>query len=133
MLSQSNGQTVPQFGCSIGKCSDTKVFFVVSLVDTGDAKTRHDGGLQMTCCDLRFALMCPSRRLTGRQASRISQPILGKRQRNVLPLLLKHNHGLRQSARGCGRLLLPLHPRLSNSVIKKKKKNLFFILSHLVG
>ena len=42
MLSQSNGQTVPQFGCSIGKCSDSKVFFV-SLIDTGDAKTRVDG------------------------------------------------------------------------------------------
>ena len=26
MLSQSKGQTVPQFGCSTGKCSD-KVFF----------------------------------------------------------------------------------------------------------
>ena len=24
MLSQSNGQTVPQFGCSTGKCSDSK-------------------------------------------------------------------------------------------------------------
>ena len=27
MLSQSNGQTVPQFGCSIGKCSDSKSVF----------------------------------------------------------------------------------------------------------
>ena len=46
MLSQSNGQTVPQFGCSIGKCSDSKVFFV-SLIDTGDAKTRLGGGPQV--------------------------------------------------------------------------------------
>ena len=38
MLSQSNGQTVPQFGCSAGKCSDSKVFFVVSLVRIGDTK-----------------------------------------------------------------------------------------------
>ena len=52
MLSQSNGQTVPQFGCSTGKCSFTEVFFVVvvfvSLVDTGDAKTRLRGGSQLT-------------------------------------------------------------------------------------
>ena len=27
MLSQNNGQTVPQFGCSIGKRSDSEVFF----------------------------------------------------------------------------------------------------------
>ena len=46
MLSQSIGKTVPQSGCSTGKCSDSKVFFV-SLVDTGDAKTRLGGGPQM--------------------------------------------------------------------------------------
>ena len=28
-----------QFGCSIGKCSDPKVLFVVSLVNNGDMKT----------------------------------------------------------------------------------------------
>ena len=44
MLFHSNGQTVPQFGCTIGKCSDSKAFFCfVSLIDTGDAKTRVDG------------------------------------------------------------------------------------------
>ena len=43
MLSQRNGQTVPQFGHSTGKCSDSNVFFVISLVDTGDAKTRLGG------------------------------------------------------------------------------------------
>ena len=48
MLSQGNGQTVPQFGCSIGKHSDSKMgIFVVCLVDTGDAKMRLGGGLQM--------------------------------------------------------------------------------------
>ena len=47
MLLQSNGQTVSQFGCSTGKCSDSQVFFVVSLVDIGDAKTRLGGGPQM--------------------------------------------------------------------------------------
>ena len=31
----------------IEKCSDSSVFFVVSLVDTGDAKTRLGGGPQM--------------------------------------------------------------------------------------
>ena len=49
MLSQSNGQTVQQFGCSIGKHSDSEVFLIaVSLVDTGDAKTRLGGGPLMT-------------------------------------------------------------------------------------
>ena len=47
MLSQSKGPTVAQFGCSIGKCFDSKVFFVVCLVDTGDAKMRLGGGMQM--------------------------------------------------------------------------------------
>ena len=32
---------------SIEKCSDSNVFFVVSVVDTGDAKTRLGGGPQM--------------------------------------------------------------------------------------
>ena len=48
MLSQSNGQTVPQCGCSIEKRSDSEVFFVVSSVDTGNAKTGLGGGPQMT-------------------------------------------------------------------------------------
>ena len=30
-LSQSNEQTVPQFGCSTGKCSDSKVFLLLCL------------------------------------------------------------------------------------------------------
>ena len=47
MLSQSNGQTVPQVGCSTGKCSDSKEFFVVSLVDARGAKTRLGGEPQM--------------------------------------------------------------------------------------
>ena len=47
-LSKSNGQTSLQFGCSIGKGSDSKVFFVVFLIDTGDAKMRLGGGMQMT-------------------------------------------------------------------------------------
>ena len=48
MLSQSNGQTVPKFVCSTGKRFDSKMFLVVSLVETGDAKTRLGGGPQMT-------------------------------------------------------------------------------------
>ena len=47
MFSQSKGQTVPQFVCSIGKCSDSKMCFVVFLVDAGDGKTRYCGGLQV--------------------------------------------------------------------------------------
>ena len=39
---------LPQFGYSIEKCSDSEVFFVVSLVDTGDPKTRLSGGPQLT-------------------------------------------------------------------------------------
>ena len=45
---QSKGQTVPQFGCSIGKRSDSEVFFVVFLVNPGGAKTRLGGEPQMT-------------------------------------------------------------------------------------
>ena len=48
MLSQSNGPTDPQFGCSTGKCSEPILFLVVSLVVAGDAKTRLGGGPQMT-------------------------------------------------------------------------------------
>ena len=55
MLSQSKGETVPQFGCSIRKCSDSQVgfflcfffFVIVSLVDTGDVKMKLDGGPQI--------------------------------------------------------------------------------------
>ena len=48
MVSQSNWKTVPQYGCSIGKCSDSEILVVVSVNDTGDAKARLDEGLQMT-------------------------------------------------------------------------------------
>ena len=39
---QRNKQIVPQFGCSIGKSYDSKLFlfFVVSLINTGDTKMR---------------------------------------------------------------------------------------------
>ena len=48
MLSQINGKTAPQVGYNIEKCSDSKVFFVVSSVDTGDAKTGLVERPQMT-------------------------------------------------------------------------------------
>ena len=41
---------------SIGNCSDSKVFFVVSFADVGDAKRILDGGLQIVLWKVVLAL-----------------------------------------------------------------------------
>ena len=47
-LCQINGQTVPQSGYSIGKCSDSKSVLLLFPWSTRDAKTRLGGEPQMT-------------------------------------------------------------------------------------